>query len=359
MGAWLPALVALTSLTLAPDGKPSVAVLSADRASLSTAFVESMRIQLTSMASVDAGPALSGRTQREKADQAHLYLMKTGATIAVWEERRIDPLTGRAEIVVHAVTRESPSDAVEVARVATSGAPEDDRVLALKVGELLFQVLSVAKSEEELAAALESRRLATPPAKVPPPPPPPPPAPKRRPARLEPARTRAFAEAGGGLRVDSRFASPRVGGKLLVGVGLQRQAWRLELAAGARRLTDLQLRADNGWLTLRETNVGAGLRGLWSANALSLGLGVTFSADYLAAAATSLDGRQGAAQKLGFCWGIGPEGRLRIAPQLEMRALIALETALYEQRFAIEATPVERHDASRGTAELSLSFSVP
>lgn len=358
MGAWLPALVALTSLTLAPDGKPSVAVLSADRASPSTAFVESMRIQLTSMASVDAGPALSGRTQREKADQAHLYLMQTGATIAVWEERRIDPLTGRAEIVVQAVTRESTSDAVEVARVATSGAPEDDRVLALKVGELLFQVLSVAKSEEELAAALESRRLATPPAKVPPPPPPPL-APKWRPPRDEPARTRAFAEAGGGLRVDSRFASPRVGGKLLVGVGLQRQAWRLELAAGARRLTDLQLRADNGWLTLRETNFGAGLRGLWSAKAFSLGLGVTFSADYLAATATSLDGRQGAAQKLGFCWGIGPEGRLRLAPQLEMRALIALESTLYEQRFAIEATPVERHDASRGTAELSLSFSVP
>ena len=161
MGAWLSTLVALTSLALGPDGKPAVAVLSVDGVSVPRAFVESMRIQLTSMASVDTGPSISGRSRVDKAAQARQYLLAVGASIAVWEEHRSRTETGKETVVVVAVARDPNGKPIEVAEIVTSGGPEDDRLLALKVGELLYQALATASSERELADELASRGLKT------------------------------------------------------------------------------------------------------------------------------------------------------------------------------------------------------
>jgi len=362
MGAWLSTLVALSSLALsslafAAEGRPAVAVLSVEAAAASSAFIESVRIQLTSMASVETGAVLTARTTRGKAGQAHQHLLMTGASIAVWEEQRENARTGRVEVVVLAVTRESPGKPIEVARVATSGRPEDDRVLALKVGELLYQVLSVSKSEKELADALESRGVSAAPARkseaartkprpLPPPLPP-------------PTRFRVFAEGGGGLRVDSRFSNPQVAGKAMLGFARQEASWRVEGGAGARVLTALQQQADNGRLTLGELQVGAGARALLRAGPLSAGVNLELTAAFLTASATALDGREGSATKTAASWLIGPEGRLRLTPQLEMRGLLVLETTLYDQRFSIEGVPVEARTSSHPAAELSLVFWLP
>ena len=84
MATWLSTLVALTSLTLGADGKPAVAILSVDELPAPAAFVESMRIQLTGMASVATGPVISGQSRADKAAQARQHLLRVGASNAVW-----------------------------------------------------------------------------------------------------------------------------------------------------------------------------------------------------------------------------------------------------------------------------------
>ncbi len=363
MGAWISTLVALTSLALGPDGKPGVAVLSVDGVSVPSAFVESMRIQLTSMASVETGPVISGHSRAEKVAQARRYLVEVGASIAVWEERLRHNDVGAEVVVVVAVTSDPKSESIEVAELTTTGGPEDDRVLALKVAELLYQALSVANSERELADELASRGLKPdseieprPPRLTPAPPPPRSLAPRPSAA---PHNWAALVEAGGGLRVDSRFSAPQVTGNLALALGYRSERVSAELGIVAQVLTQRELHAENGGLVLVERHVGGSLRGLFNTGPLAVGAHFDVVAAFVSATATAVDGRQGSAVKVGTGWAIGPEGRLRLAPRLEMRALLALETTLYAQRFAIEGVRVTDRGVGHRSAQLSLIFSVP
>ncbi len=363
MGAWLSTLVALTSLALGPDGKPGVAVLSVDGVGVPSAFVESMRIQLTSTASVDMGPLISGRSRAEKVVQARAYLLAVGASIAVWEERLRQTAAGEQVVVVVAVTRDPKSKSIEVAEIATTGGPEDDRVLALKVAELLYQALSVAKSETELADELASHGLkpdsdsepqpqAVIPATAPPH------AVEPRPsAALK--RWAGIIEAGGGLRVDSRFSAPQVTGNLALALGYGGARFNAELGIVAQLFTQRELHAENGGLRLTERQVGGSLRGLVTAGPVAVGAHVDVVAAFVSASATAVDGRQGSAAKVGSAWSVGPEARLHLAPWLEMRAMLALETTLYAQRFAIEGVSVPDRSVRHESAHLSLVFRVP
>ncbi len=353
MGDWLSTLVAVASVAASTPATatPRVVVLASEHAS-GGAFVENLRIQLTDTAEVALGPAADPGSARDKATRARLYLLASGASIAVWQERRVAARTGALEVVVLAVTRDTHGRPIEVARLKSESGDEADRILALKVGELLHQVLAAAKSDHELAEELRKREQpveSEPPAK---------PRPKAKSAATAPApQLRAFVEAGGGLRVDARFVSPQVGGKLLVGGAYQASGLRGELALGARRLTDLQVFAENGRVVLREVDLSLSLRGLWELSPLAFGAHLGLAANRLEASAVSLDGRRGGTTKIGTSWTVGPEARLRLASILEMRAQVVLEPTMYAQRFAIEGIKVPSGPGTHVAGELSLILS--
>jgi hypothetical protein len=350
MSLGLAALVMLASVS--GDALPGVVLLAPDDEVKASSFVENMRIQLTGMASVTLGPAAASGSPEERAERARLYLDSTGASIAVWKELRRAARTGALQIVVLAVTRDATRRPIEVARVDATRGEEAERVLALKVGELLYRVLATASTEQELAAALEKNE-----AEVPrPQPPPAQPSPVAPPPRL---RLRALFEGGVGLRADSGLTAPQVAVRGVLGGALQKGDLRLELALGARRFTELQLRAANGSLLLREVGAGGEVRALKLLPPFALGAHLSLTADILDAAATTPDGRQGSATKVGSSLSAGPDLRLAVFPALEMRTRVAIETTLYDQRFAIEGIEVEGGASPRLSGELSLIYWIP
>jgi hypothetical protein len=369
MQAWTRVLLAAVSLTVtslfgarvssAAEEPPSVTVLAVAGQPATAAFVESVRIQLTGIATVELGPLLSGASRQARAAQAHELLIERGGWIAVWHERA----AGRSgdTVAVLAVTRHSGSKPIEVAR-STSQSLDGDRVLALKVGELLHQVLSAARSEVELAAELSRR--APPERKESPAVPKPPP---KSPLVGERALSLEFLiEGDGALRFDSHFKHPQVGVRGGLGAALRQGGRRLELLLSVRPWSELEATAANGRLTVRQLDASAALRGLTSAGPLSLGLSLEAVAATVRGSALAGDGRRGSATKLGAALLIGPEARLRLVPArllsgpaLEMRVAAMLETTLYAQRFAIEGIPVRVRENSGGYTELGLIAILP
>src|SRR5262245_38580509 len=234
MSAWLSTCVVLASVSAPAPAAPGVVVLSRE-AGGSSAFVESLRIQLTGMAEVSVGPATESGAGRAMAERARIYLAASGAWIAVWQERRASSTGQGLDVVVLAITREQRGRPIEVARLPDQSGDETERILALKVGELLHQVLAAAKSEQELQGELAKRGRAAPEEAAPPAPKPPPP-----PKPPAPGRLRGLVETGAGLRFDPDLKAPRALVQAGLGGAWQAPRWRLELALGGRRLSELQ-----------------------------------------------------------------------------------------------------------------------
>lgn len=356
MSFWLSTCVVLASASAHTSAAPGVVVLTSE-AGGSSAFVESLRIQLTGMAEVSVGPATESGAGRAMAERARIYLAASGASIAVWQELRPSrsPTNPHEyDVVVLAVTRQERGRPIEVARLLNQGSDETGRILALKVGELLHQVLAAAKSERELQEELAKRGRAEPEETAPPKPAAPP-----KPQPPEPGRLRGLVEAGAGLRFDPDLKAPRALVQAGLGGAWHRPKWRVELALGGRRLSDLQAQSENGRVMLRQLDLSLGVRGLWLLPPLAFGANAGFGLDFISASALSLDGRRGSASKVGAALLFGPEVRLRLGPLLEMRTQVVVEPTLYDQRFAIEGQEMPGFRQTHVGGELSLLLLFP
>lgn len=356
MAAVLATLAGSAGFAQPAEKKSRVVVMSLEGEPPPTAFIESLRIQLTGLASVEQGPSLVSGSGEARLAQTRAYLAATGTSIGVWEERRAAPTKGSFEIFVLAVTQDSGHSSIEVARMGASGGPEDDRILALKVSELLNRVIANAHSEQEIAEALQTVAQTAPPVIAPESKQSLPSAP---PAAATAARVRGLAELGAGARFRSKLIGAQPLGGLALGVGYQIAAWRFEARAGIRWIGYEQTDSTLGSVGVREVDGSIGGAGDVRAGWLRLGLGFELGPNWLSASATANDGRTGSATRTAYVWSAGPEARIVLTSILEVRTWVRLENTVYAQRFAIEGVPVTDRPTWGSLGGLSLLFWVP
>ncbi len=348
-------LLVLTGLALAPGQSPSVVVVSMERTPATSAFVENLRIQLTGVARVTSGDKPTSGDGAAKIAQVQAFLESTGALVAVWQERLTEPQG--VVMVALALTREA-SDPIEVARVPVGRGIDEERVLALKVGELLHRVLSGARSEQELARALAASAPRAETLRAPSDSSGPPSA-ASRPVARNTHRFRAFSELGGFLHVHSTALPAPPGAKFALGAAYERPRFRAELEAGVRAYGALDAAGSAGQVKIREHDGTLGLRLLLVREVLRLGLSTELSVNLLRASGQTPDGRRGSLTITDYSVAFGPEARARLLPILELRALFQGQVRLTDERFALEDAPVAELSGLRSTAEVSLVFLTP
>lgn len=146
--------------TTAPATRPVVLVLVNPRITTGKGFVDSLQIQLSNSGVVRRGPVLSRGSLAVKLERARNLAAQQQAELVVWIERS---RVAKDELVLFVVNPRRARSNVELFRIRARFGPDVARTLALKVSDVLDQVIAGT------AVPSETVRFSPPP--VPPPPP--------------------------------------------------------------------------------------------------------------------------------------------------------------------------------------------
>jgi hypothetical protein len=220
---------------------------------------------------------------------------------------------------------------VQVIRLPQGTQEEVDRVVALKVSELVDaaivapEPLQPAPATPRPAASTTSYDLL-----------------------LEVGATVA---AGGG--------GDQLGPVIVAGGGLAHGTLAAEATLFWRARSDLEASAAVGRVAVDDRSVGIGLRGLLRAGSLAGGVYAEGAARVVEAEGVALDGRSGSARRIIPTWAAGADGRWSLTRRLELRVVAGVEGAFTRHRFAVDRMPVLDLGVLRPTAQLSFVISLP
>jgi hypothetical protein len=313
-----------------------VLVLTAHESPEPSRFVQLLDIQLTGIAQVERGTRLVARSAAAKISSAARAADERNANLAVWIERAEAAESGQMAIYsLHVVGRREGRLLVQVLRVPARDGPDLDRLLALKVGEVLDGLLRTA-AEPTLRVATEW--VGTPPA------------PQR-------AGIRPWLEFG--LRGSSILST----GDALLGLGVaggvQWPATGLETYAAVRGETGLDETSPAGQVEADELAAALGGRMLAQIGPVAVGGGMQFALRRLRIQGTTVRGKTGQATGWIPSVAVGGEARLGLSRWLAIRAALSVDYATIRASFTVNDELVLDLGRVRPVAELSLVFSNP
>lgn len=300
-------------------------------------LAEALRIQLGAQGSVSVGDVLMGSNLSARAHEATAALNRMDASLAVWVEQEAS--LQDAEILLFAVLREGGRTLV-----ATLHAPPEDRaaierMLAVKVVEILRGPLMAPASPSP-----------------PPAPPPLPPCPEPA-VPVLPARHHTWL-ASLGLWGALPTAGTGIREGLLGELGWQlvTAAWAVEAFAGGRLVSTAVIDDSGAQLTVGETDFAVGARVLRVWERFSLGAGVQAEGWLLRAETSGPDAPS-------TSWHLVPalsgklDVRVRIGAGVEARIAAGAALPLRDTRFVVGGREFLDYGHVRPMADLSLVFS--
>jgi hypothetical protein len=296
-----------------------------------TAFLEELRIQLGGRARIDEAPSLSKGLAREAPDAVLEVMRAQSAALAV----SIESSTVAHGLRIYGYAREIGS-VVELGRLAGEHSVDEDRTLALKVGELLDTVLSKRDSVSALVA---------------------------EPKVEEPRAISLMLEIGAfiGSGSGASGASSAAGGFLAApGVRFGAGERRLEVFALLRAPLDSVTSSSLGRVTTSETAFGIGARLLLSTDArVAFGPALDVDLRHLHAIGTAPDGRTGTADRVLPVASAGVAAGFAPAPWFELRAQGGVEVSFVEERFAVAGSTIQHYGRLRPTGQATVVLIIP
>jgi len=279
-----------------------VLVISGSNTPAPAGLIEALRIQLGQAAevvSVDSPGSTSDASADEDAEQQK---RAAHAAIVLWIDDTSEPPQ------LYARTGTASSARLELGALSPTSV-ERDRVLALKIGELLEREPGEPRGPVSAAAAGRHR-------------------------------TRAFVDMG--VRVWSAGSAAQQGAGPAVAIG-PRWEWPgsvLEAHGSFVFDRDIHARAPVGEVDVETTFVGLGGRALWFATTFGIGPYFEAGVDVLRAHGATADQRQGAQELLVPTAELGCDLRLRLAPNFELRASAGPQLSFVRERLALEGRQV-------------------
>jgi hypothetical protein len=323
----------LVSLPMSPRLASEVVVMRAPGGSTPAGFADALRIQLAGSATVIDGPEVTGTTASERLASANRAL-RGPTSLVVWVEGSAAD-DGATHYVLYVVGSKRGRALMEVFRLTGSG-PEVDRALALKVHEVLDQVLAPPSTAADPAGWVRDRE---------------PPPPVRPPPPARPIRASGIVELGG-LAI-SGSAGPQAGAVVGAGGALRRERLRGEVYAVAYIASGHDELAVPGRVETDELGVGGGARVVYQLGPLSAGGGLELVGRRIHAIGTTPFGARGERSR----WigaGIGfAEARLPVGDALELRGAVGAEIALRRQQFSVNEITLIDLGRVRPVARLS------
>jgi hypothetical protein len=232
---------------------------------------------------------------------------------------------------VRALTASAPDTRLELGPLGPVS-PERNRVLALKVEELL---------EHELA---EPKRDAAPNASAS--------APRR-------VRTRAFVELGVRAWQGGRPSQLVTGPALTMGPRWEWPGGVLEAHGSFVFDGELHAKTPAGQVDADSTFVGLGARALWRLPPFALGPYLEAGVDVLRARGATSDKRHGQSELLSPTAALGCDLRLRFTPHFELRASAGPQVLFVHERLQLQGKQVLDVGALHATGTLSGLFVFP
>jgi hypothetical protein len=339
MAAWFVAATALASTR--------VVVLGTGGEAPPRGLVEALRVQLLRAAEVAEGPALPPGSLSDQVERAALALEASSATLVVW--MHAGPRAGSPqrdhELLVMARHRERAL--LVVTRVPPGEPAETDRALALKIREVLDEVLAEQRRAPDLAPLIA--RASSRPA----------PASRDGPQVEQELGVAALAEVGCVLTTGAADGGLQPGASFGAGARVTRAALAAEIVASAAFLASLEAETAQGRASVREADLASGLRVHHRWSRVGLGGFAAAGVRLLDASGTSSSGGEGTTQRTTAHVVAGPDLRVVVAGPLEARAAVGLEIEAKRQRFTIQGEPVIDLGHVRGVAHMSLLVALP
>ncbi len=338
----LLAVAVLLSLPRSAAAETRVVVVGADGNAAPAGLVEALRVQLLRDAAVEAGPSLHHGTLADQVAEATAALDARDATLVVWLHAA-PPDGGEHELFV--VARRRSRALLVVTQVPRGDARETDRALALKIHEVVDEVLAERASGEGLTSLVVGDAPLT-----------------MSPTGGEEVAPRlAFVAEAGGTIVTGGASAGGVRPGAVVGGGGRIASARFagEVLIEATFLDGIMVKSPVGVARARESDLAGDVRALARLGALSVGGGLRAGVHLLDAAGLSTDGGRGSAERTLPFIGVAPE--LRIAPieHLEIRAAAGADVATRRQRFSIHDRSVIDLPPARAQATISLVAWLP
>ncbi|MBI4957380.1 MAG: hypothetical protein HY908_35555 [Myxococcales bacterium] len=338
----LSAAVSIGNARAAPDAR--VAVLFAAGERPPATFVEALRIQLARLAAVDVGPPLAETALPARVAEAGRVLEARGATLAVWLEATPPEGGAPAGRALYLVGRRAGRALIDVAASPAEGDPESSRALALKTRAVLLTVLGAAE-DDGLARAL---------------------APPSAPAPADEEQTAAalapvvlVVEAAGIVHTRAGSSDARGGGAFALGAALRAKPAQGELVATLAAVNGVDVIDPRGTLAASEIDVGFGVRALYRAEYLALGLELAVDLRVARTRGESPVGKVGDETRVVPRLYVAPDLRLVVAPLLSVRAAAGVEVGLVRQRWLVNDEALLDFGTVGGFGVLGLHTELP
>lgn len=306
------------------------------------AFVQALAVQLSGDAKVAVGPILGSTALAGRIGEAVTVLRARSSRVGVW----LDPVPGELtfDLVIYAVGYEDDIALVKVTRIAVTEHDDVERALALKVGELLEQLL-MARELPTVARSLETARSG----------------PVASAAAVavapSPPSSRGWAtivDLAGTLAGRSRGVqlAPSLGAGVRWDLPMLSIETLVSLRVPGTRVDDRER------VVVGERAYVVAARAFAELGPLEIGgfaLGMVRDVE---AIGSTVDGRRGSEQVLLPALGIGVEARHALTSRADLRAAVGVEIAGFDQEFTLDGMPVVGLGRTRVLGELSLVIPV-
>jgi hypothetical protein len=331
-----PLAAVVLSLLPASHDPPRVLVLAEERAGPQDGFVAALRIQLAGVGRVEVGPPAQGDGLAARVSHAAGLVAAAGATLAVWIERGApDPADAPHEFVLYLVGRDRSHALIEVFRLPAGDPAVIDRALALKVRDVLDQVLArehAASAAGWLAAGHDQRPR------------------PRRPCWLAEVGW-SFAPA---LGAPGWQIGPRLGG----GVRHRRRPVDLDLSAGIRLVDGFSAYSFAGSITTREVPLAVSLRATTGSRP-AIGGEVEVGVRWIEAVGVTPFGARGRIIRWLPTTYLGVTGALPLRHGVELRTSLGVDLALHRLRLAVNQVEILDLGRAHPRADLGLALAWP
>jgi len=333
-GIALAMIVAASSgqTPLAPETKPVVLVMTNPQAS-GSGFFDSLRIQLVNSGVVRAGPVLSRGGLADKLKRASNLAAQQQAQLVVWIEPRSGG--GGSEYVLFVVNPKKGASNVELFRIRARPGPDLDRTLALKVSDVLDQVIA-GKAVPSSVWVMEPPPLYE-----------------------APPRHRWTVVATGHATLGT--GEPSAQGALAVGAGRQIDWQRYALNYGGVIAGDFGVSrvAVEGEVSTRELVPGAFASLMRRLGDTSVGLSVGARLRLVQAKGRTMNNNTGDRVVAVPTFAAGMEVRVGLSNHLQLRFVVGGDLATRRRKFAVNDEELVDLGLFRGEVQIGLSMFLP
>ncbi|HEY2736125.1 MAG TPA: hypothetical protein VGI70_19140, partial [Polyangiales bacterium] len=329
--------VVVCVLVSAGPARAAPVLLLEERADANRGFASALRIQLvdTPLREEVWTPAAA---TAERVRAATELGVAADAIATVWTERPTELRDGSIETLLYVVTQRGNRALLELVRVPGDHGPEIDRVLALKVSELV-QALQRREPIDLLRATQPPSAASIPP-------------PSAASLALETPVWGAFAQAG--PRFIDALGWTRWGVGAELGPTWQRARWLAAISCGLEAYPSASKLRDRTRIDVASIAPRVLARGRWRASAWTLDLHGGLGLELLSVEGVTALGTRGSAHTRTVSGLLGIEVEREIVRRFGIAALFDLQLDAHRQRFEIDEMPVA--DLGRLSGGAALMF---